>query len=359
MKKTLIVILILLLIVLFLWLFWQGYAGLSKNTTDNTQVLYTKDGNSAKPEATIESLLKNSLSKVAEAQITTLLTTGDVIPARSVNTQVLKNKDFKWPYLNTAQITSSADITVINLEAPLIKNCPVSDSGFTFCGDTGNVDGLVFAGVDVATLANNHIYNYGTEGLNETVSLLDSKKIKSVVENVPTEATVKDTEFIFLAYDVLQKSFDKAKAFKTISNLSSPDTFLVVSFHWGAEYQDMPAQETVNLAHRAVDNGADLILGNHPHWIQPLELYKGKVISYAQGNYIFDQMWSEETKTGILYKFFIKGEDVVAIEPTPIYIQNYGQAILPEPQKYENILSRVLDLSLKLSSYPTYPVSNP
>jgi len=105
------------------------------------------------------------------------MATGDIIPARSVNFQTLKKNDFTWAWKNIAQILKTGDITVINLESPLIADCPVVNDGFQFCGDKQHSEGLVYAGVDVVALANNHIGNYGKNGIDETVKLLRSRGI--------------------------------------------------------------------------------------------------------------------------------------------------------------------------------------
>ena len=79
--------------------------------------------------------------------------------------------------------------------------------------------------------------------------------------------------------------------------------FVIVAFHWGIEYTALPTQEQRGIAHQAIDAGADLILGNHPHWVQATEKYQGKYITYAHGNFVFDQMWSQETREGVVGKY--------------------------------------------------------
>ncbi|EKD67007.1 MAG: hypothetical protein ACD_48C00640G0003, partial [uncultured bacterium] len=97
---------------------------------------------------------------------------------------------------------------------------------------------------------------------------------------------------------------------------------------WGEEYTATPSARQKELAHFIIDSGADLILGNHPHWIQPPEVYSGKYIMYAHGNTIFDQMWSEETKIGVIGKYTFSGMRLVDVEFIPTYIQDYGQPTL-------------------------------
>src|SRR5690606_15540647 len=95
---------------------------------------------------------------------TTLIATGDVLTARMVNIKSLQTQDFTWAFAHTYERLAQADLTFINLETPLIQNCPTKMTGFIFCGDPRHVEGLQKAGVDVVNIANNHIGNYGLEG---------------------------------------------------------------------------------------------------------------------------------------------------------------------------------------------------
>src|SRR3989344_7733703 len=97
-----------------------------------------------------------------------LIATGDVIPARSVNYQTVTRNNFIWPYEKIAEYLKSADVTFVNLETPLINNCPLTQEGMIFCGSSKNIEGLVYSGVDIVSLANNHAANHGEKGVLET-----------------------------------------------------------------------------------------------------------------------------------------------------------------------------------------------
>lgn len=101
---------------------------------------------------------------------------------------------------------------------------------------------------------------------------------------------------------------------------------MIVSFHWGDEYTAEPNSRQRFLAHLAIDSGTDLIIGNHPHWVQTKEIYQGKLINYALGNFIFDQMWSDETRKGTLGWYVIeKDKGLVKTKYYPVLIENYSQ----------------------------------
>src|SRR3972149_698884 len=120
---------------------------------------------------------KLSSLRLDPKRIRTLIATGDVIPARWVDKQIRdRGNDFAYPLVATADILRAADLTVINLEAPLIEGCPRQEPGtFTFCGLPGFATALQAAGVDVATLENNHIGNWGPDGIAETVQHLEAE----------------------------------------------------------------------------------------------------------------------------------------------------------------------------------------
>jgi poly-gamma-glutamate synthesis protein (capsule biosynthesis protein) len=268
----------------------------------------------------------------AKNQQVILIATGDIIPARSVNSAMSRRHDFRYPFRKTAKLLKSADLLLINLEAPLIENCPVTDEGMIFCGSPRFIEGLNFVEVSVANLANNHSGNYGNEGLEATRKLLNTHGIKVTGMGQAAILQRNGLRFGFLGYNDVgsNEGLNLAAAEpglikKQISKLRPKVDYVVVSFHWGEEYTATPNQRQKELAHLAIDHGADLIVGNHPHWIQSKEKYKGKLINYALGNFIFDQMWSTETRQGLVAKYVFNSRRLVKTTYFPIIIENYAQ----------------------------------
>lgn len=277
----------------------------------------------------------------------TLVATGDVIPARSVNTQTIKRNDFTWSWKYIGPILRQGDITVINLESPLLHACVATDEGMKFCGDKGHIEGLAFSGVDVVSLANNHMGNYGVEGIRETTALLENNGIHITGTDIqPYITTVKNTSVGFLAYnDIGYKEegiawADVERMKQDIQKTKEKTDVVIVSMSWGIEYTSYPTSRQQELAHAAIDAGADLIIGNHPHWIQSVERYNDGYIMYAHGNTIFDQMWSEETKTGVIGIYTFAGKKLEHVEFVPIYIRDYGQPEILQGRNKEKILER-------------------
>lgn len=285
-----------------------------------------------------------------------ILATGDVIPARSVNARVTALDDFLYPFRKTADFLSKHDIVLINLETPLIKNCPVTIEGMSFCGDNRSIDGLVYAGVDVASIANNHAGNYGLSAINETIQLLQSHQIEVIGNGEAAMLERKGKIIGFLGYNDIGSPeegiswADIQTMTREINELKKHTDIVIVTFHWGIEYVLDPSDRQRELGHAAVDAGADLIIGNHPHWVQGVELYKGKYISYAHGNFVFDQMWSQETREGVLGRYIFKGNNLVSVHYIPIIIEDYVQPRFAGPDEAEKVLSRMKDSSRRLST---------
>lgn len=247
--------------------------------------------------ATIFSDDHNWTATLSAARKRVIIATGDIIPARSVNTQTLRYDDFTWAFAKTADRVKDADITFINLESPLVPGCLPTNEGMLFCGDPRHVEGLMYAGVDVASLANNHLGNHGIAGIESTKNILAKAGIATMGSGGFVVKNVKGTRFAFLGYnDIGAKEpgiswVDRETIASDIQKARQEADVVLVAYHWGSEYRSQPDDRQKELGKFTIDSGADVVIGNHPHWIQPLEVYKGKVITYAHGNYIFDQMW--------------------------------------------------------------------
>jgi len=257
-----------------------------------------------------------------------LVAVGDVMLGRSVNAKMRSLNDFTYPFQKTASFLKSADLAFINLESPFYDYCPTTNEGMKFCADPRAIEGLVLAGVDIVNLANNHIRNYGTEGVSLTQNLLQENKIDFLgLNNNLVIKTTKETKFGFLGFD-LTSGYQEEKILEQVKKARPRVDILIVSFHWGIEYAKEPTTRQVELAHQVVEAGTDLILGHHPHVIQKAEDYKGAKIVYSLGNFIFDQPWSEKTKKGLVGIFTFEDKKLIKSEFKEVYIQNFCQPII-------------------------------
>lgn len=286
-----------------------------------------------------------------------IVATGDVIPARSVNAKMVSLNNFTFPFEKTASLLKNADAVFINLESPLIPNCKPTFEGMIFCGDQRGVEGLVYAGVKVTSIANNHAGNYGIEGINSTVNLLKHNDIQVTGNSKSAILFIKDKKFGFLGYNdiggkesgIVWASKDQIK--EDIQKLKNQADFVIVTFHWGTEYTANPNERQKDLAHSAIDAGADLIIGNHPHWVQGIEQYKGKFVTYAHGNYVFDQMWSQETREGVIGEYVFNKVGLANVKFFPVIIDNYSTPRFANKAEANKILERMKQSSLAISQH--------
>ena len=199
----------------------------------------------------------------------------------------------------------------------------------------------------VLSLANNHTMNFGGSGMLDTLEALRLAGISAAGAGAnqeealsPVYLEAKGLRFAFLAYndiDVVPPSYEAGDdspgtAFMNINNLEEGISlakqqadFVIVSMHSGREYESQHSQRQEEFARAAIDYGAELVLGHHPHVIQDYEMYKGKYIFYSLGNFIFDQMWSQDTKEGLGVMFQFNDRGVVDFELQPFLIQDYSQ----------------------------------
>lgn len=302
----------------------------------------------------------------------TLVAVGDVMLSRKVD-KLIKEKGIEYPFAQTNQLLASADITFGNLESPLsTKGKKLPGKGIWFRGNPQNVQALTVAGFDIFSLANNHALDYDSPALLETIEVLSGGKIDVVGGGVnidqacsPVITEVDSIKLGFLAYSEMADMFwsyeypRRLKATSEIPGIAPLYTekiledvaaireqvdYVVVSLHWGVEYQHHPENYQKEIAHQLIDGGVDLILGHHPHCVQGIEVYKNGIIAYSLGNFVFDQNWSEQTKQGLLLKLRLTHDAWESVEILPIYIDN-SQPIVAQGDVGNSLLNLAIDIS--------------
>ncbi len=257
-----------------------------------------------------------------------LFVVGDIMLGRSVNTRLQKQNDFTFPFQKINNFFQNSDIVLVNLESPFGEDCPKTDSGMVFCADKNSVLGLKAMYTTHANLANNHIVNQGTKGIDFTKNILLQNQITPVGLSTGSGIVVsqiKNTKIAFLGlndvppYPKQINNLSKELLLKQLDLATKSADIVIVSFHWGNEYQ-LKSKRQQEFAHLAVDNGADLIIGHHPHWVQETEYYKGVPIFYSLGNFVFDQMWSQKTREGLIAKIIFENNKVSTFSAIPVFI---------------------------------------
>ena len=277
----------------------------------------------------------------------TLLFTGDVMLSRTVGERMAAQKDWSLPFHLIAGTLRDADLRYCNLE------CPISDRGrnlhhlYSFRADPRTIEGLKAVGFDVVSQANNHSYDWGPEALLDSLERLRAAGIRTVgagqnslAAHYPLLVNVSGLRIAFLAYvNVDPKEaaagvdrpgvawLDPAQALADIRFARPLANLVIVCPHWGAEYAVRPSRTQVELAHRMIDAGADLIVGSHPHVVQPLEKYHRRWIAYSLGNFVFDQE-NPATHRGLMLRVTVRDKQIAEVLPIPIDINSRYQADL-------------------------------
>lgn len=294
------------------------------------------------------------IKELDQSKIRTLVVTGDVLTARYVNYKAVAANNFTRLFEQTVDVLKPADIALINLETPLIPKCPLTNKGMVFCGDLRHLEGLSFAGIDVVSIGNNHGGNHGIAGVEATVKALQDANMAPIgtLNGGVAYKEVDGQIFAFLAYNDVDKQpgiafADKVRIEREITEAKTKADLVVIMFHWGAEYRSQPTDRQIELGRQAIDLGADLVVSNHPHWIQPIEIYKGKVIAYALGNFIFDQTWSKKTQEGVVARFTYFDKTLIDLEFLPVSIAAWGQPTFMTGTEKERIMNEMMAESLK------------
>lgn len=280
----------------------------------------------------------------------TLLFVGDIMLSRGVDYMVKKygGGDYRYPFLNIADEFKKADFLFGNLEGPISERGANQGSIYSFRAEPKAVEGLMFAGFDVMSLANNHILDWGRDALADTASILAINGVKPVGAGRNYEEANKpvrfayslkdrpyralgDTRFAVLAYTNLMpqsmeatadhpglSSFSIEKATEAIRAAKLNADIVIILFHWGDEYQIHSNELQQKIGRAMIDVGVDLVVGHHPHVVQEIEQYENGWIIYSLGNFVFDQNFSDDTRRGLMAKVTVRDKKIERVEPIEI-----------------------------------------
>ena len=249
-------------------------------------------------------------------------------------------------------LISGADLAIANFENPAPDRFRYHTSGTVFSADPALIEGLKNAGIDWVSLANNHIGDAGRNGILQTIDNLAEWGISSGGAGYNAAAarrpTILDTpagvKVGIIGYDSIapgyragadspgSASFTEKNVISDVKKARDSGAQVVIVFpHWGTEYDPTPFAGQQALARAAIDAGADMVIGNHAHWAGALEVYEGKPIWYALGNFIFDQTWSEPTMEGMTLELTFDGGELVQARMRPHIILDKAQPNFLDP----------------------------
>lgn len=225
-------------------------------------------------------------------------------------------------FQNVKSIFDSDDLTIVNMEGTLTESTSRQDKTYAFKGPAEYTQILTDGGVEAANLANNHSRDYGEQSYTDTIAALDAAGITSFGYD---RTAVMDVNGVKVG---LVGTYELADGMgcedEMISNIKAVEEqgaqIVIVSFHWGLEKENYPTENQVNLAHSAIDNGADLVLGHHPHVLEGIEVYNGKNIVYSLGNFCFGGNSNPSDKDTMIFQqtFTVQNGELVEDNVTNI-----------------------------------------
>ncbi len=287
-------------------------------------------------------VLSQSIDSVSR---TTLLLFGDVNLGRNLGKDLLKG-DIDYPFRKMKSTLRSADAVFANLESTLTEQngeteSPVSN--YIFCGPPVGAKALNRGGITLVSTANNHAFDYSLKGLQETIQNLEAEKIQHVGTSSDSVKFFRPviiqrhgirigllayTEFVNLAgqWSGRISVYDSIRAKKEIDRLKPTVDVVIVSFHGGSEYSETPREITLKRMRSIVNAGADIVVGHHPHVPQGIEEFRGKLIFYSLGNFVFNQsqQWAKRS-FGVELRFMKAHKQTVVESVRLIPIRAYKQ----------------------------------
>lgn len=266
---------------------------------------------------------------------------GDIMLSRYVGRVAREKHDPAWPLHEVANLFGSADIAFANLESPFSDRGRSVDKGMIFRAEPEMVAALESAGIDVVSTANNHARDCGRYGIEFTLDLLGRHGILAAGTadsgQLAHEGVIlarKRVGFGFLGYTFDQSNgnhadvdervamMDTERMRADVSSLRERTDVVIVSMHAGNEYQPTPNVFQQRFARAAIDAGASLVVGHHPHVVQPVERYGNGIIFYSLGNLVFDQFQSQNTQRGWIADVRFAGPRIASWGIIPIDIVN-------------------------------------
>src|SRR5680860_120290 len=275
---------------------------------------------------------------------------GDIMLSRYIGELMSERQNYDFPYEKIKAELAGADLVFGNLETPVSNKGESASTLYSFRADPLVLSGLKNSGFKVVSVANNHTYDYKLEAFTDTLNNLKKAGIayagggnNFIEAHSGATMEINGIKTTILAYtDLLPKSaaakknqagfayLDEAQMIKDISLAKTKSDLVIVSCHWGQEYQTKSNAHQQKIATAAVTAGADLIIGHHPHTAQEVDEIQGVSVAYSLGNFIFDQNFSPETKNALILRVKIENKKIVQVKPQTINFTNNFQPYLAQ-----------------------------
>lgn len=267
-----------------------------------------------------------------------------------------QNEDWGYFFAGVKDIFENDDLTLVNLETTFTTAKKKAKKTFRFKGDPSYVNILKEGSVEMVNIANNHIYDYLQKGFDDTIETLEQAGILYSGEGHIAFFETKGITIASLGYCGWSTSI-KDQVKRDIEDVRAKADLVIVSFHWGKERSNYPNEIQKELGRFAIDQGADLVAGHHPHVIQGIEKYQGRYIVYSLGNFCFGGNRNPKDKDTFIFQnefIFRDGqlkESQCKIIPCRIssvtHVNDYQPTVL-EGEEAQRVMNRILKYSSSL-----------
>jgi len=277
--------------------------------------------------------------------------------------QVMKREGYDYAFAGSAPLYADSEIVLANLEGPLTSRGDKADKKYTFRSPAAVATALKAAGINAVTLANNHSLDYGEPGLSDTIKALKASGIGyfGAGENrhAAREALIMKVGGVRIGMLGYSLTFPEefwagesraGTAFghrqwiiDDVTALKKRVDLVLVSFHWGQEGKTKLRSYQPLLAHAAIDAGADVVIGHHPHIAQGIERYRGRAIIYSLGNYVFGS-YSNRVQYGLVGVFTVHDKKISELKLMPVDVNNFRVQFRPVALKGEPLATAVKQL---------------
>jgi poly-gamma-glutamate capsule biosynthesis protein CapA/YwtB (metallophosphatase superfamily) len=259
---------------------------------------------------------------------------GDVMLGRDVADWL--DGDWESALSGVGPELQGADLACANLESPL-TDLPQIAQGYDLRASPDAVTALAAAGLDVATVANNHALDAGQAGLDETRAALERAGIATAADGEVSHPLEGVT---LLAYDASINPMDVEAAAEAVSQAAGRGDVVIVSLHWGAEFHAAPGERQREIAARLAGAGADVIVGHGPHVLQAVEWVDGTLVAYSLGNFLFDEPYPLDASQGAILRVTVERGVVTSVEAIPT-VSVRGCVRLADPANAADVCRRL------------------
>lgn len=317
----------------------------------------------------VETISENTLNSKVEEKEITISAVGDCTlgtdthfgyPNSFTNVLDSHNRDYSYFFQGVYDVVANDDLTIANLETTLTDASEDYrvDKKFNFKGEADYTNILHDGSVEAVNIANNHIYDYGEKGYNDTKLNLETANVPYFGYENYSMVDVEGIEIGLAGIPGWDEATAKENTSKAIQYFQENNAdLIIISYHWGIEREYKQNQTQENIARYAIDNGADLVLGHHPHVLQGIEEYNGKYIVYSLGNFVFGGNKNPSDKDTMIFQetFYYETDKLIdtSIKIIPCSLSsrqdlNDYQPTILEGEEQKRVLKKVLDNSTNI-----------